>query len=159
MIPRPTRSTHTDTLFPYPTLFRYKKVDSTNNYAKVLLANSGPVTTGTVILADEQSGGRGQGNARWLSEPEKNLTFSLILHNDFLSPADQFYLNMAVSLGVVEGLSALLPTPPVSSPSSPMKSPERDLGRIKWPNDIFFGQRKVGEIGRASCRERGGQYV
>src|SRR3546814_5488147 len=53
---------------------------------------------------------------------------------------------MDVSLGVVECLSALLPTPQVSSPSSPMKSPERDLGRIKWPNDIFFGQRKLGGI-------------
>ncbi|HYH55846.1 MAG TPA: biotin--[acetyl-CoA-carboxylase] ligase, partial [Anseongella sp.] len=105
-------------------------MDSTNNFAKELVANSGPVPDGTVIMAEGQYGGRGQADNTWLSEPGKNLTFSLILNCEFLPPAEQFCLSMAVSLGVLGTV-------------------KRELGKealIKWPNDIYFGAKKLGGI-------------
>lgn len=118
-----------NTLFIGKNLITLKQVDSTNNYAK-LLTNSGPVPEGTVILAEEQYGGRGQAGNSWQSDPAKNLTFSIILACDFLPPSDQFFLSMAVSLGMLEGAGPLL----------------KDNCCIKWPNDIYSGRKKLGGL-------------
>lgn len=117
-------------LFIGKNLITLKEVDSTNSYARELLANSGPVPDGTVIMAVTQTGGRGQAGSAWLSEPGKNLTFSMILHCGFLPPPDQFYLSIAVSLGVVDVLK-----PELGGRAS-----------IKWPNDIYSGNQKLGGI-------------
>ncbi len=84
---------------------------------------------GTVVLAKQQTAGIGQSGNKWLSEKDKNLTFSIILHPDFLPVASQFYLHKALSVAVREALCQLLP----------------DIGdiSIKWPNDIYIGHRKV----------------
>jgi BirA family transcriptional regulator, biotin operon repressor / biotin---[acetyl-CoA-carboxylase] ligase len=74
---------------------------------------------GSIIITDNQTKGRGQRGNQWFSEPGKNITFSILLQPNFLSPDEQFYLNMVVSLAVVEVL--------------------RDYCQgleIKWPNDI-----------------------
>ncbi|TCS90091.1 BirA family biotin operon repressor/biotin-[acetyl-CoA-carboxylase] ligase [Anseongella ginsenosidimutans] len=117
-------------LFIGKNLLTLTKVDSTNNYAKLLLANSGPLPDGTVILAEGQEQGRGQAGNSWLSEPGKNLTFSIVLGCSFLLPADQFYLSMAVSLGILDTLKPVL---------------GNDC-HIKWPNDIYAGKKKLGGI-------------
>jgi BirA family biotin operon repressor/biotin-[acetyl-CoA-carboxylase] ligase len=66
-----------NTLFTGKVLEHLPKVDSTNNYAKQMLAKSSPID-GTVILADEQFAGRGQTGNIWQSECNKNLTFSVL---------------------------------------------------------------------------------
>ncbi|WP_235854066.1 biotin--[acetyl-CoA-carboxylase] ligase [Mucilaginibacter terrenus] len=105
-----------------------KEVDSTNNYLKDMLSNSKPVPEGTVIMAETQFAGRGQQNNVWHAQPGKNLTFSLLLKPSFISPQQQFDLTRAISLGVYDALYPLL----------------RDRLKIKWPNDIYFGDRKLG---------------
>lgn len=117
-------------------LITLNQVDSTNNYAKLLTANSRPAPDGTVILADSQSGGRGQAGTVWQSEPGKNLTFSILLGCAFLPPPRQFYLSMAVSLGISDALSTLFRA---ASPSP------RPIA-IKWPNDVYIGNKKTGGI-------------
>jgi BirA family transcriptional regulator, biotin operon repressor / biotin---[acetyl-CoA-carboxylase] ligase len=105
-----------------------KDVDSTNNYLKELASNSKPVMEGTVIMAENQYAGRGQHQNGWYAEPGKNLTFSLLLKPGFISIADQFDLTRATSLGVFDALEPLL----------------GDKLKIKWPNDIYYGDYKLG---------------
>ncbi|MFM6976020.1 MAG: biotin--[acetyl-CoA-carboxylase] ligase [Sphingobacteriaceae bacterium] len=103
---------------------------STNSYLKELLSNSAPAAEGTVILADEQFAGRGQINNSWHSEKGKNLTFSILLNPGFLAIKQQFELNKAISLAVADVLTI-------------------NLGqgfKIKWPNDILFGSKKIAGI-------------
>ncbi len=105
-------------------------VSSTNSYCKELLAKSTPVLNGSVIMAVEQTHGRGQKKNVWESAPGKNLTFSIILDTGFLPLSKQFQLNQTVCLGILD----LLQSYPLSNLS------------IKWPNDLFVGDKKMGGI-------------
>ncbi len=117
-------------LFVGQNLVTLKEVDSTNTFLKNILSNSKPVPEGTVIMAESQYAGRGQQQNRWNSEPGKNLTFSLLLNPVFLSPLSQFSLNQVISLGVAQALQQLL----------------GDKVKIKWPNDIYYNDKKLGGI-------------
>lgn len=99
-------------------------------------------------MAEAQHGGRGQGQNSWHSEPGKNLTFSIILNCSFLPPSGQFYLSMAISLGIIEGLAAHLEAAgSYRKPAGFQKSPlPPEAFRIKWPNDIYAGKNKLGGI-------------
>ena len=105
-----------------------KEVDSTNNFLKQLLSNSKPLMEGTVIMAENQYAGRGQQQNGWHAEPGKNLTFSMLLKPHFLQVIDQFDLIRVISLGVFDALEPLL----------------GDKLKIKWPNDIYYGDNKLG---------------
>jgi BirA family biotin operon repressor/biotin-[acetyl-CoA-carboxylase] ligase len=117
-------------LFVGQNLVTLKEVGSTNNFLKELLSNSKPVAEGTVIMAESQLAGRGQQQNRWFSEAGKNLTFSLLLKPVFLPLMQQFELTRVVSLGVVSALQ--------QATGLPMQ--------IKWPNDIYYGDKKLGGI-------------
>ena len=84
-----------------------------------------------VVSADEQTAGKGMGSNTWESEVGKNLTFSLALDMGFLPAAKQFLLSEAVPLAIVEVLDTILPPDQLS---------------IKWPNDIYYGNRKLAGI-------------
>ncbi|KQS41055.1 biotin--[acetyl-CoA-carboxylase] ligase [Pedobacter sp. Leaf194] len=118
------------TLFVGQNFIKLKEVDSTNNYLKKLTSNSEPLPEGTVIMADHQFAGRGQQESVWQTEPGKNISASIYLKPSFLPLKKQFYLNMAVSLGVSEALSDFLPHPVM----------------VKWPNDIYYNKKKLGGI-------------
>jgi BirA family transcriptional regulator, biotin operon repressor / biotin---[acetyl-CoA-carboxylase] ligase len=106
------------------------KVDSTNSFALKLLG-SGKVADGTVIRAKSQTAGKGQGENTWVSAPGKNLTISMIVYPGFLPVENQFMLNKAVALAVLDFFKTILP--PASC-------------KIKWPNDIYAGFSKLGGI-------------
>ena len=81
-------------------------------------------------MAVDQYAGKGQKGTVWQSEPGKNLTCSLLLTPSFLDPKHQFRLTVAVSVALVRTLEALL-----------------GVGvAIKWPNDLYVGDRKIGGI-------------
>ncbi len=117
------------TLFTGHFLVELDTVDSTNNYLKGMLAKGKP-SEGTVIMANSQVSGRGQVGNSWLTEPGQNLTVSYLFYPGFLEAGKQFYLNMAVSLAVKDCCEALL----------------KDEVKIKWPNDIYYGDTKIGGI-------------
>ncbi len=73
-----------------------------------------------------QTAGRGQRGNVWHSEPGANLTFSVFLIPDNLLSCDQFLLCQEVSLGVCRYLAG-----------------KGIDARIKWPNDIYVGDRKI----------------
>ncbi|RYE34467.1 MAG: biotin--[acetyl-CoA-carboxylase] ligase [Sphingobacteriaceae bacterium] len=111
-------------------ILTFKEITSTNIVLKQMVANSTPLPEGTVIMAENQTAGKGQQQNTWHSEAGKNLTFSLLLFPEFLSPANSFSLLGAVSVGVINALQLFL----------------GDETRIKWPNDIYYGQKKLGGI-------------
>ncbi|MDR6941920.1 biotin--[acetyl-CoA-carboxylase] ligase [Mucilaginibacter pocheonensis] len=117
-------------LFVGQNLVTIKEVDSTNTFLKNLLSNSKPLPEGTVIMAESQYAGRGQQQNKWHSEPGKNLTFSILLTPGFLPVVNQFDLTRVVSLGVFDALLPYL----------------GDKLKIKWPNDIYYDEHKLGGI-------------
>lgn len=86
------------------------------------------------ILADHQTAGRGQRGNAWQAPPGENLTFSVLLRPTFLTAADQFTLSIAVALAGHDTLRAELPLAVAAT------------AHIKWPNDLYLGDRKVGGI-------------
>ena len=108
---------------------RFGTLSSTNQYATELLAKSEPAE-GTVILADAQTAGRGQFGSSWESQAGENLLFSLILYPRFLPPRDQFLLAQLTALAIADVVAALVPA----------------RVQVKWPNDIYIGDRKVAGI-------------
>ena len=102
---------------------------STNDEASALIARTNP-TEGLLVITDHQTAGRGQRGNQWEAKAGENLTVSLVLKPYFLPAADQFWLNIAVSLGIYDALLPLL----------------GDTLRIKWPNDIYVGDQKLGGI-------------
>lgn len=107
---------------------RIDELGSSNNYAASQILTKRP-PEGTVFVADSQVDGRGQASNKWESEPNMNLTFSILLYPDFLEITRQFEISKAMSLGVTDFLKSL--TGQVS---------------IKWPNDIYLSNRKVAGI-------------
>ncbi|MGQ9512087.1 biotin--[acetyl-CoA-carboxylase] ligase [Thermodesulfitimonas sp.] len=104
----------------------YPVVSSTNDIAKELARQGAP--EGTLVVAEEQTGGRGRLGRAWHSPPG-GLWFSLILRPP-VSPAATQSLPVLLSLAVSDGLAAF-PLPPVE---------------VKWPNDIMYQGKKVGGI-------------
>lgn len=108
----------------------FDTLESTNNYCKLLDLSS--VEEFTVICARQQTAGIGQQGNVWVSEPYKNLTFSLILKPSFLSPIRQFDLTIALSVAVAETIDALL-----TGLNTKLTT------QIKWPNDIYVEDNKI----------------
>ncbi len=137
-----------------------EKTDSTNSYLLRMTTTISPVGDqpkgvfeGTVVVARIQEQGRGQRGAGWESEPGKNLTMSILLNPTFLRPDEQFQLNKAVSLGVAEFVHPLLHLPQRGRETAPRpgslpfgESGERGMVSIKWPNDIYIGNKKIAGI-------------
>ncbi|PTL33292.1 biotin--[acetyl-CoA-carboxylase] ligase [Prevotella sp. oral taxon 376] len=80
----------------------------------------------TVVRADYQTAGRGNGANTWESEPGKNLLFSVMVHPKHVPVQRQFLLSEAEALAVKEVLDRYA-----------------DGFTLKWPNDIYWNDRKI----------------
>lgn len=115
-------------------LFTGKKIvylpscHSTNDTAAELVRKENLVE-GTVVITDSQTAGRGQRGARWIASPGKNLTLSVVLRPTFLAASEQFILSQAIALGVLHFVSG-----------------HTQQAQIKWPNDLYVNQMKLGGI-------------
>jgi BirA family biotin operon repressor/biotin-[acetyl-CoA-carboxylase] ligase len=103
------------------------RTESTNNYASQLVDKR--VAEGTVVLAHYQEKGRGYKGNYWESEAGKNLLASIIIYPRFLPACLQFQLSKIISLALVDFLKEETPAP-----------------KIKWPNDIYYEQKKIAGI-------------
>lgn len=99
---------------------------STNTYCRNLLSEEPQPPNGLVVRTGYQYEGRGQRGNVWQVQAGLNLTFSCVVYPHFLAPPDQFYLNMAVSLSVIDLLDSYA-----------------QGAVMKWPNDIYIGRRKI----------------
>lgn len=100
---------------------------STNDDA-LAAARSG-AASGTLIVADHQSQGRGRSGYAWQSAPGDNLLFSLVLR-----PTSRAWPSAALTLSV--GLAVRAALAPYSA--EPLL--------VKWPNDVLAGRRKLAGI-------------
>jgi BirA family biotin operon repressor/biotin-[acetyl-CoA-carboxylase] ligase len=118
-----------NTLFVGRNIVYLPSCHSTNDIAASLSRDSN-VTEGTTVVTHNQTAGRGQRGNSWEAEPGKNLTLSVILKPSFLHASEHFQLNMAVSTACHQFLTQHFP---------------EDI-HIKWPNDLYFGHKKLGGI-------------
>lgn len=109
----------------------FAKLDSTSHYlSEMMRAKNTHIPDYLTISADYQTAGRGQrANDGWESAPGKNLLFSILIRPKRVPIADQFLISEAVSLGILDVLSTY---------SNDMK--------IKWPNDIYYQDKKLGGL-------------
>lgn len=111
------------------TLIKLDAIDSTNDYLKRLSKES-YLDNYTVVVANEQTNGKGQMGAKWVSEKGKNLTMSILI-KDFSSRNNNiFTLNSIVALSILDVLNTFN-IPNIS---------------IKWPNDIMSDSKKVAGV-------------
>jgi BirA family biotin operon repressor/biotin-[acetyl-CoA-carboxylase] ligase len=104
----------------------FRVTDSTNARARALVEAGAP--GGTVVTAAEQTAGRGRQGRVWTAPAGKGLLYSAILR-----PLDERHLllPLAVPLAVCEAAETL--------------RPEVEC-RIKWPNDVWLEERKLGGV-------------
>jgi BirA family biotin operon repressor/biotin-[acetyl-CoA-carboxylase] ligase len=108
----------------------FNQVNSTNKFALELIRQN-MAENGTVVLAEFQSDGKGQLGREWISNPYENLMFSIILKHVTNIPANPFIINKTITLSMLQCVREFLPSPHI---------------RIKWPNDIYIGSRKISGI-------------
>lgn len=107
-------------------IIKLDAIDSTNSFLKDLSQNS-KLESYTAVVTKNQLNGRGQMDTKWLSEPHKNLTFSLLINDFDLKIENAKYINFATSLAIYKVL----------------KSKKISDISIKWPNDIMAGVKKI----------------
>lgn len=101
---------------------------STNLVLKQEAASS---PSGTVLVTDEQTGGRGRLGRTWVSEAGKDLTFSVLV-TPSLAPAQVHLLSLAAALAVADTIDGLLEA-----------EGGEGLVQVKWPNDVLLDGKKV----------------
>jgi len=109
-------------------LHHLETVDSTNNYANQLVKLN-LAESGTVVYADFQTAGKGQRGKIWESNSGQNLMCSIVYFPDNLSVDKAYLLNIWAAWGLAQ-LCANYHVP----------------AKIKWPNDVWVGKKKIGGI-------------
>jgi len=108
-------------------LILYQTIDSTNITAKNMAIKGAP--EGTLVVTEEQTAGKGRLDRKWLSQSHKNLLFTILLRPPF--GADHiFLLTMMLALSAIDEAK---------------DKTGIDI-RIKWPNDLYVGRKKLGGI-------------
>ena len=100
-----------------------ERVDSTNDEARRHISD---IDNLSVVSALSQTAGRGQRGNTWTSNAGENLMFSIVLKSPALMAEDHFALNEIAALSVADFLSTY-----------------GIKAEIKWPNDIYVGEKKI----------------
>lgn len=108
----------------------YDKTDSTNTRAK-LAADNGE-ESGVLCVAECQTGGKGRRGRTWISPAGSGIWMSLMLRPQ-IRPEDASMLTIVVAMAVAEAIEEVVKKDTASKPDC----------RIKWPNDIVLGDRKI----------------
>lgn len=119
----------------------FPTIGSTNDQAKQEAEAGAP--HGALLVADEQTAGRGRGGNRWTTPAGSALAMSLILRPSLPAGSTPFALNVLGALAVSEAVESIGGEP-----------------AIKWPNDVLMAGRKVaGVLVEAAWRESDLEYV
>ncbi len=102
----------------------YKSVGSTNDIALSWAAQGAPDLS--LVIADEQTSGRGRGQRIWYTQPGSGLAFSLVLK---ITQGEQPYISRYPGLGALS-VSGVLNSMGLTA-------------QIKWPNDILLNGKKI----------------
>lgn len=107
-----------------------QQVDSTNNYAMAAIRN-GTAIDGSCWFAKHQTNGKGQRGKQWENDADKNIAMSVVI-----KPKDSFAHNLFILNAFVANTIR----------SFCEKSTSQKGFAIKWPNDIYFGDKKAAGI-------------
>jgi BirA family transcriptional regulator, biotin operon repressor / biotin---[acetyl-CoA-carboxylase] ligase len=103
-------------------------VASTGSTNADLLARGG--SEGQVLVAEEQTAGRGRAGRAWVSVPGASLTFSVLLRPTSVPPALRGWLPLLTGVAVAAAVRSVAGVAAV----------------LKWPNDVLVGDRKLAGI-------------
>lgn len=106
-----------------------QSVDSTNNYA-LTQAHAGLAQHGSAFFAHEQVSGKGQRGKNWSSGIDTSVILSILINPAPLQISQQFQLSACVAVSVHQYFFQLM----------------GDDTTIKWPNDLYWQDRKAGGI-------------
>ena len=106
-----------------------QSIDSTNNYARQQI-HAEMARHGYAVFAHEQVAGKGQRGKTWASEKDVNLALSVVIEPALMQLSQPFQLSVAVALAVHRFFEKYA----------------GDDTKIKWPNDIYWQDRKAGGI-------------
>ena len=113
-----------------------QSIDSTNKYAMGLIhqhhltEGQGESQHGMVIFAHEQTAGKGQRGKVWTSEKGASIALSILLNPFPLRVSDQFKLSVCVAVSIHNFFSSYA----------------GNETKIKWPNDLYWCDRKAGGV-------------
>ncbi len=107
-------------------IVKLNAINSTNAFLKDMVRSSA-VENFTVVVTNHQTKGKGQFENVWISEKDKNLTFSVLCKFSNLEVRRSFYLNCAISLAIYNVLNRTI----------------KNKLKIKWPNDILSFNKKL----------------
>lgn len=110
-------------------IIKLSAINSTNDYLKALTTKQ-VVSNFTVAISKSQTKGKGQMGSVWLSESNKNLTFSVLIKDLIVDVKQLYTLNIVISLAII----------------SVLEKHKIPSASIKWPNDIMAGNHKIGGI-------------
>jgi BirA family transcriptional regulator, biotin operon repressor / biotin---[acetyl-CoA-carboxylase] ligase len=103
-------------------------VRSTGSTNADLLARGGP--EGQVLVAEEQTAGRGRMGRSWVSQPGASLTFSVLVRPTGIPPARRGWLPLLTGIAV----------------ATAVRSVAGVAATVKWPNDVLIGEAKLAGI-------------
>ncbi len=109
-----------------PVFLHYDELSSTHDHAIRIISKTKPQEA-TVIVAANQTAGKGRYDRHWISQPNTNVLLSCILYPIHLQPQQSFYLNIASTLASVQLLEHY----------------SIDEVAIKWPNDVLVNDKKI----------------
>ncbi len=104
------------------------EVASTNDLAATWVLEK-KIVSNTLLVAQNQTKGRGQASNSWYSEEGKSLTVSFVFFPPYLQAKNQFAMSQAISLGIAKFLRTHV-----------------EEVKVKWPNDLLVGDKKIAGI-------------
>ena len=113
-----------------------QSIDSTNKYAMGLIhqhhltEGQGEPQHGMAIFSHEQTAGKGQRGKIWTSEKGSNIALSVLLNPVQLRVSDQFKLSVCAAVSIHSFFSSYA----------------GNETKIKWPNDLYWRDRKAGGV-------------
>jgi len=111
-----------------PAKYFYNRLNSTNLYANEMLRKRHDQVP-FWVRTDDQFAGRGQGHHSWVTEPGLNLTGTLVIFPNNVRASEQFMISKIFSLAAAGFLEMFI-----------------DEISLKWPNDLYAGDKKIGGI-------------
>jgi|694.fasta_scaffold00817_4 BirA family biotin operon repressor/biotin-[acetyl-CoA-carboxylase] ligase len=128
IFPKITINSHKQVYIGQP-LVILTTVDSTNKYAMEEV-HAHMAKHGTAYFALEQREGRGQRGKTWKTTPGENIILTVVTEPQCLFPANPFLFNAAIALACYRFY----------------KTWAGDETRVKWPNDLYWRDRKAGGV-------------
>ena len=108
----------------FSSIIFFESIPSTNTFLK---KNISSIKDGTVVIALNQTAGKGTRNRKWISKAGSSLTFSLLLKVEFFHLS---FLTLFIGVCIAKSINRLKP----------------NILNLKWPNDLYVEKNKVGGI-------------